>query len=238
MSGPDTVQVMRSLAEIAKDKVKIQKAYLVSCVNRRLEDLEAAAKVIKGQKVAAGVEFYVAAASARCRRTPRRAAPGARCWTAGAKPLPSGCGPCIGLGVGLLEDGRGRHLRHQPQLQGPHGQPRREGLPGQPRGRGRVGRGRLHHGARRGGRRRPAYTFAAVAAKAAGADGEGRILDGFPGEDRGARWSSCRQDNLNTDGIYGKDYTYREDMTPEEMAQVVMENYDPTFARKVRARAT
>ena len=42
------------------------------------------------------------------------------------------------------------------------------------------------------------------------------------------------QDNLNTDGIYGKDYTYREDMTPEMMARVVMENYDPQFAGRTR----
>ncbi len=44
VSGPDTVQVMQSVAEIAKKKVAIQKAYLVSCVNSRLEDLEAAAQ--------------------------------------------------------------------------------------------------------------------------------------------------------------------------------------------------
>jgi homoaconitate hydratase len=43
------------------------------------------------------------------------------------------------------------------------------------------------------------------------------------------------QDNLNTDGIYGKDYTYQEGMTPEEMARVVMENYDPAFANRARA---
>jgi len=41
------------------------------------------------------------------------------------------------------------------------------------------------------------------------------------------------QDNLNTDGIYGKDYTYRDDVTTELMAQVVMENYDPAFAGQV-----
>ncbi len=52
-----------SLAEIAKKKVAIQKAYLVSCVNSRLEDLEAAANVLKGKKVAAGVKFYLGAAS-------------------------------------------------------------------------------------------------------------------------------------------------------------------------------
>jgi homoaconitate hydratase len=43
------------------------------------------------------------------------------------------------------------------------------------------------------------------------------------------------QDNLNTDGIYAGDYTYREDMTPEKMAAVVMENYDPEFAGKTRS---
>jgi homoaconitate hydratase len=55
------------------------------------------------------------------------------------------------------------------------------------------------------------------------------ILAGFPEHVRG-RLIFTPQDNLNTDGIYGKDYTYRDDMTPEMMAEVVMENYDPNFA--------
>src|SRR5262249_48678026 len=63
VSGPDTVQTMQSLAEIEKKKVAIQKAYLISCVNSRVEDLEAAAKVLKDKKVATGVKFYLAAAS-------------------------------------------------------------------------------------------------------------------------------------------------------------------------------
>ena len=52
ISGPDTVQAMHSIAEIEKRKIVIQKAYLVSCVNSRLEDLEAAAWVLCGNKVA------------------------------------------------------------------------------------------------------------------------------------------------------------------------------------------
>ena len=43
------------------------------------------------------------------------------------------------------------------------------------------------------------------------------------------------QDNLNTDGIYGKDYTYREDMTRELMAKVIFENYDPEFSARTSA---
>ncbi len=60
------------------------------------------------------------------------------------------------------------------------------------------------------------------------------ILEGFPSRLEG-RLVFCPQDNLNTDGIYGKDYTYREDMTRELMAEVVMANYDPQFAKNVTA---
>ncbi len=63
VSGPDTVQVMQSLPEIEQKKIAIQKAYLVSCVNSRLEDLSAAARVLHGKKIAPGVKFYLAAAS-------------------------------------------------------------------------------------------------------------------------------------------------------------------------------
>jgi hypothetical protein len=41
------------------------------------------------------------------------------------------------------------------------------------------------------------------------------------------------RENLNTDGIYGKDHTYRE-LAAAEMAAVVMQNYDPAFAALVR----
>jgi homoaconitate hydratase len=56
------------------------------------------------------------------------------------------------------------------------------------------------------------------------------ILEGFPAKLAG-RLIFLPQDNLNTDGIYGKDYTYKE-LSREEMARVVMENYDPSFAAR------
>src|ERR1700675_845270 len=105
VSGPDTVQAMQSLAEIEKKKVAIQKAYLISCVNSRFEDLAAAAKVLKGRKVASGVKFYLSAASKWVQEEAERRGIWQTLMDAGAQPLPSGCGPCIGLGVGLLEAG-------------------------------------------------------------------------------------------------------------------------------------
>jgi homoaconitate hydratase len=105
VSGPDTVQVMSSLAEIQGKKVAINKAYLISCVNSRVEDLEAAASVLKGKKIAPGVKFYLSAASKWVQEEAARRGIWQTLLDAGANPLPAGCGPCIGLGVGLLEPG-------------------------------------------------------------------------------------------------------------------------------------
>ena len=49
------------------------------------------------------------------------------------------------------------------------------------------------------------------------------IMDGFP-EQTSGRLVLVPQDNLNTDGIYGKDYTYKDDMTGDDMARVLPAN--------------
>ena len=53
-------------------------------------------------------------------------------------------------------------------------------------------------------------------------------MEGFPSSVHG-RVLFIDKDNLNTDGIYGSKHTYRDDMTPEAMAAVTFENYDPNF---------
>ena len=55
------------------------------------------------------------------------------------------------------------------------------------------------------------------------------ILPGFPAKITG-NIVFCAADNINTDGIYPGKYTYQDGITPEKMAEVVMENYDPSFA--------
>jgi homoaconitate hydratase len=55
-----------------------------------------------------------------------------------------------------------------------------------------------------------------------------QIMEGFPASVRG-RVLFIDKDNLNTDGIYAGKHTYRDDMTPEQMAAVTFENYDPNF---------
>src|SRR5260370_13310078 len=107
VSGPNEVKTMVSLPEMQRKHVSIQKAYLLSCVNARFEDLHDAAEVVRdrGGHVAAGVEFYLAAASAEVQAKAESTGDWKTLLDAGAIPLPSGCGACIGLGRGLVEKG-------------------------------------------------------------------------------------------------------------------------------------
>ncbi|KAJ9612553.1 mitochondrial Homoaconitase [Cladophialophora chaetospira] len=114
VSGPNSVKVATPLNELEDQDIKINKAYLVSCTNSRASDLAAAAKVFKDAaeknggsipKLADGVKFYIAAASLPEQQVAEDAGDWQALLDAGAQPLPAGCGPCIGLGTGLLEPG-------------------------------------------------------------------------------------------------------------------------------------
>lgn len=233
VSGPDTVQVMRSVADIEQEEVRIHKAYIVSCVNSRLSDLEEAARILQGRTVAAGVELYVAAASREIQEAAERSGTWQTLTAAGARPLPPGCGPCIGLGAGLLEPGEvgisatNRNFKGRMGSRDARAYLASPAVVAESAASGFIkGPVRLEDGL-------PAYAFAPTPVEGEEAAETVRIEPGFPAEIRG-RLVFVPRDNLNTDGIYGKDYTYREDMSAAEMASVVMRNYDPEFAGRVR----
>ena len=60
---PDFVDNFAELEDIRKEHIAIDEAFVGSCNNGRLEDLEAAAAVVKGKKVSPKVRFIVAPAS-------------------------------------------------------------------------------------------------------------------------------------------------------------------------------
>jgi len=88
----------------AHQGVKIDQAYIGACVGAKIEDLQMAARVLKGRKVAAGVRLLVAPASTQT--TAQASADGTlqTLTEAGAILLPSGCGACAGMGAGLLAE--------------------------------------------------------------------------------------------------------------------------------------
>ena len=114
VSGPNSVKIATPLDELAPQDIGIDKAYLVSCTNSRASDLAAAAKVFKdateansGQlvRIPDSVKFYIAAASMPEQVAAEDTGDWQAMLDAGAIALPAGCGPCIGLGTGLLEPG-------------------------------------------------------------------------------------------------------------------------------------
>jgi len=230
VSGPDTVQVMAPLAEIEKRKVRIQKAYIISCVNSRLEDLAAAARVLAGKKVASGVKFYLAAASAAIQQEAERRGHWGMLLEAGAIPLSAGCGPCIGLGTGLLEAGEVGISATNRNFKGRMGSRDAQCYLASPAVVAASAAAGFICGPENHAVRPLSRRFEELPSSPPQAAEQEEILPGFPQTVRG-RLVFLPPDNLNTDGIFGKDYTYREDMTPDMMAKVVMENYDPQFAQ-------
>lgn len=234
VAGPDTVQAGATLAEVADRHVKIHKAYLLSCVNGRLEDLRSAARVLAGRRVHEDVELYVAAASADVQDAAEADGTWQVLLDAGARPLSPGCGPCIGLGTGLLEPGEVAISATNRNFKGRMGSRDAQAYLASPAvvaASAVAGEIVVPAGTDANGRQ---VTASFVAHEApAPIDEAVTILDGFPAAIAG-RLLFVDADNLNTDGIYGKDYTYRT-LPPEEMARVVMENHDPDFATIVRA---
>ena len=233
IAGPDTVQIATPLPEMEKERIPIHKAYLVSCVNSRTEDIAAAAAVLAGKKIADGVEFYLAAASREVQATCERQETWQTLLDAGARPLPPGCGPCIGLGAGLLEAGEVGISATNRNFKGRMGSREAKCYLASPAVVAASAVAGYICGPTPFESRSLVTEYEPLAPTAAAAE-EVEILPGFPQRVQG-RMIFLPQDNLNTDGIYGKDYTYRDDMTPEMMAEVVFENYDPGFAGQAQA---
>src|SRR5437773_3276139 len=229
VAGPNEVKTMVSLPEMERKRVPIQKAYLLSCVNARFEDLHDAAEVVraKGGHVADGVEFYLAPASAEVQARSESTGDWQTLIGAGAIPLPPGCGACIGLGRGLVQKGEIAISATNRNFKGRMGDRDAYVYLGSPA----VVAASALAGficAPKNFAERAAGTAVRRTQRKSKPPASVEIMAGFPPSVRG-RVLFIDKDNLNTDGIYGSKHTYRDDMTPEEMAAVTFENYDPNF---------
>ncbi|KAH8118091.1 homoaconitase [Phellopilus nigrolimitatus] len=246
VAGPNSVKVSTPVPELESKNVAIQKAYLVSCTNSRASDIAAAAAVLKGRKVAPGVEFYIAAASSVVQRESEKRGDWDALVSAGAKVLPAGCGPCIGLGTGLLEEGQVGISATNRNYKGRMGHPKALAYLASPAVvaasavKGYICGPDTLDASLLPATKPPTFMVEAVpetsgeGATAAAAAADEPLLSGFPGKFAGPL-VFAPQDNLNTDGIYPGKYTYEDDITLARQAQVVMENYDPAFAGSIAA---
>ncbi len=226
VSGPNDVKTLSALPQIEAKRVAIQKAWLMSCVNARYEDLAAAAGVLKGRTVAPGVELYLAAASAEVQAKAERDGHWGTLVAAGAIALPPGCGTCIGLGKGLIKKGEVGISATNRNFEGRMGD--REGLV-------YLGSPAVVAASAAAGYLCAPSRFESVTPKFSIRRGAGTptpagagVIDGFPASVRG-RLLWLDKDNLNTDGIFAGKHTYNDKLTPAEMATFIFENYDPAL---------
>ena len=282
VSGPNSVKIATPLQDLEAKDIKLNKAYLVSCTNSRASDLAAAAKVFKEASgsgkpatIAPSVEFYIAAASIPEQEAAEEAGDWQALLDAGAKPLPAGCGPCIGLGTGLLEPGEVGISASNRNFKGRMGSPDAKAYLASPEVVAASALSGKICGP--GWYEKPVGVEKVVLGEGNGIADEDRaisieealdkliaqadsiidsaeqnilgtstatkeevddealtaILPGFPEKVEG-EIVFCDADNINTDGIYPGKYTYQDNVSVEKMAEVCMENYDPSFGSIAR----
>ena len=103
MACPSQVDKIRDVSEL--EGTEIDQVFIGSCTNGRLEDLQAAAEVLKGKKVADFVKLIVTPASRKIYRQAVEMGIMDTLAEAGAIITHPGCGLCCGRAGGILTDG-------------------------------------------------------------------------------------------------------------------------------------
>ncbi len=98
VARPHTVDHVAPLSEVAGTRV--DQAFLGTCTNGRLEDLAAAADVLRGRKLAPGTRMIVIPASTKIYKAALEAGYITTFIDAGAMVESPGCGPCMGNHMG------------------------------------------------------------------------------------------------------------------------------------------
>ncbi|HLE54853.1 MAG TPA: 3-isopropylmalate dehydratase large subunit [Thermoplasmata archaeon] len=97
---PDNPANVKPIEEVAGTKIDM--AFLGSCTNARIQDLRAAAEILKGERVASHVRMIVTPASQAIYRQAVKEGLAEIFLEAGATFTSSTCGPCFGGHMGVL----------------------------------------------------------------------------------------------------------------------------------------
>jgi len=124
VAKPHTVDNVAPVGDV--EGVKIDQIVIGSCTNGRLDDLEAAAAVLRGRKVAKGTRMLVFPASWRIYKEALRRGVLGDLAEAGAVIMNPGCGCCLGVHQGALGDGEVALATTNRNFKGRMGNPRAE----------------------------------------------------------------------------------------------------------------
>jgi 3-isopropylmalate/(R)-2-methylmalate dehydratase large subunit len=100
---PHTVDNVKPIRQVLG--TRIHQVVIGSCTNGRLDDLEMAARILKGRKVSPNTRMLVFPASGKIYRQALGKGYIGAFMQAGAVVMNPGCGPCLGIHEGALGDG-------------------------------------------------------------------------------------------------------------------------------------
>jgi 3-isopropylmalate/(R)-2-methylmalate dehydratase large subunit len=103
VARPHTVDNVAPAADLGD--LRVDQVLIGTCTNGRLEDLRAAAEVLRGRRRAAHTRLIVTPASQAVARAAAREGLLEVFWEAGAVVTNPGCGACVGIHEGILGDG-------------------------------------------------------------------------------------------------------------------------------------
>lgn len=121
VARPDTVDNVCSVEEVKG--TRIDEVSIGTCTNGRFEDLEVAAKILKGNKVAKGTKLIITPASKKIYLEALKAGLIEVFVKAGAAVNNPGCGPCVGTHQGVLADGESAFSTANRNFKGRMGNP-------------------------------------------------------------------------------------------------------------------
>lgn len=121
VAAPHAVDNVHPVTELAG--IPIQQVSIGSCTNGRSEDLRLAARILKDQKVKGGVRLVVTPASRAVLLEVLKDGSLQVLIEAGAAINPPGCGPCVGVHLGVLADGENCLATHNRNFRGRMGNP-------------------------------------------------------------------------------------------------------------------
>jgi 3-isopropylmalate/(R)-2-methylmalate dehydratase large subunit len=96
---------VRAARDLEAESISIDQAFLGSCTNGRAEDLEVAARMLKGRQIHPSVRMIVSPASQNVWKEALKQGWLQILAEAGALVAHSTCGPCLGAHLGVLGDG-------------------------------------------------------------------------------------------------------------------------------------
>lgn len=103
VSAPESPDNVHNISNY--EGTKIDYAFIGTCCNGRLEDLDIAAKILKGKKIHPDVRLIIAPASQSVLLDAMSNGTMATLIESGASLITSGCGPCVGTHQGVPADG-------------------------------------------------------------------------------------------------------------------------------------